>query len=107
MTLTGNNGNSYNYVSTFSNVAGTSLIATGADQLVWATETLEAYKITSSSDYPTGATIFSGINLGLSDGSTPTMSWNPVSDTEDGLITTVNVDGASNARITISYPNSS
>ena len=104
ITLTGSSGNSYNYVSSFSNVDGTTLTATGADQLVWATETLEAYGITSSSDYPTGSTVFSSINLVLSDGSTPSVTWAPVSDTKDGLITTVNVDGAVGAGITIAYP---
>jgi hypothetical protein len=98
ITLTGSSGNSYNYVSSFSNVDGTTLTATGADQLVWATETLEAYGITSSSDYPTGSTVFSSINLGLSNSNTPSVTWAPVSDTNDGLITTVN--GA----VTIKYP---
>jgi hypothetical protein len=34
ITLTGTSGSNYNYVTSFSNVAGTTLTATGADQLV-------------------------------------------------------------------------
>ena len=103
ITLTGHSGNTYNYVTSFSNVAGTTLRATGSAQLVWATETLEAYQITSASDYPSGSTVFSSINLKTS-GGTPSVNWNPVSDTADNLITTVNVQGAKNAKITIKYP---
>ena len=102
--MTGNNGGTYDYVSSFSNVDKTSLTATGADQLVWATETLESYGVTSSSDYPTGSTVFSSINLRLSDGNAPSVAWTPVSDNGDGLITTVNTDGATDAEITIAYP---
>ena len=76
---------------------------TGADQLVWATETLEAYKITAASDYPSGSTVFFGISLTLSDGSNPPPSWSAVSDPDDGLSITVDTDG-SGARVTIKYP---
>ena len=103
ITLTSASGSSYNYVSSFSNIAGTTLTATGAAELVWATETLEAYGVTSPSDYPTGSTIFSAINLSTSSG-TPSVTWNPVSDSEDGLITTINIQGATDAELTINYP---
>ncbi|KAJ7193691.1 hypothetical protein GGX14DRAFT_405256 [Mycena pura] len=56
ITLTSSAGSSFNYNSQFSNVARTSLAVTGAAELVWATETLEAYGITAISDYPAGAT---------------------------------------------------
>ena len=103
ITLTGSSGSAYNYVTSFTNVAGTTLTATGADQLVWATETLETYAVNSSSDYPQGSTVFSSINLKTSSG-TPSVTWTAVSDTDDGLITTVNVQGATNAKVTIKYP---
>jgi hypothetical protein len=102
ITLTSHSGSSYNYITSFSNVAGTSLTATGAAQLVWATETLEAYAVTSSSDYPAGSTVFYPINIRTSAG-TPSVSWTAVSDTTDGLITTINTQGATNAKITITY----
>ena len=103
ITLTGSSGGKYNYVTSFTNVAGTTLTATGADQLVWATETLESYAVTSPSDYPHGSTVFSSINLKTSSG-TPYVTWTAVSDIPDGLITTVNVQGATNAKVTIKYP---
>jgi len=102
ITLTSSSGSSYNYVSSFSNVAGTSLTVTGAAELTWATETLEVYGVETSSDFPAGSTVFSDINLELSSG-TPTVSWTEVSNTEDGLTTKVTVDGATNAEITITY----
>ena len=103
ITLTGTNGG-YSYASSFSNVGGTTLTVNGVDELVWATETLESYHITSSSDYPTGSTTFYNINLGTADGNTPSVTWSPVSDSGDGLYTTVNIDGATNAQISIAYP---
>ncbi|KAJ7105031.1 hypothetical protein C8R44DRAFT_987841 [Mycena epipterygia] len=53
ITLT-SSGTSFAYTSSFSNVPGTPLSITGAAQLTWATSTLEAYSVTSASDYPTG-----------------------------------------------------
>jgi len=104
ITLTSTDGSSYNYVCAFENIDGTTLTVTGADQLVWATETLEAYQITAASDYPSGSTVFSGISLTLSDGSNPPTSWSAVSDPNDGLSTTVNIDGSEGAEVTINYP---
>ena len=103
ITLTSHSGTSYNYATSFSNVGNTALTVKGAAQLVWATETLESYSITSASDYPKGSTVFSSINLRTSSG-TPSVKWNPVSDAADKLFTTVNKQGATNAKITIKYP---
>lgn len=103
ISLTGTSGGKYDYLSSFTGISGTALAANGADQLVWATETLESYNINASSDYPSGQTIFSSIYLQTSSG-TPSVTWTPVSDTADNLITTVNVQGATNARVTIQYP---
>lgn len=102
ITLTSSSGSSYNYVTSFTNVAGTSLTATGSAQLVWATETLESYGITSINNYPAGSTVFSGINIRTSAG-TPSVTWSTASDTADGLITTINTQGATNAVVTIKY----
>lgn len=102
ITLTSVSGSKYNYVTSFSNVSGTSLTATGSAQLVWATETLEAYAVSSISDYPAGSTVFSNINIQTSAG-TPAVTWSAVSDSADGLKTTVNTQGATNAKITIAY----
>ncbi|KAJ7779777.1 hypothetical protein B0H16DRAFT_725521 [Mycena metata] len=103
ITLTGSSGSSYNYLSQFSNIPGTALDIIGSTELTWATETLEAYGVTEISDYPAGSTVFTGINLQLASGAVPSVSWATTDDTADGLSTTVNTNGASNARITIKY----
>jgi len=103
ITLTSSSGSSFNYVTSFSNVAGTSLTATGSAQLTWATETLEAYSVTEASDYPAGSTVFSGIDLLLESGAAPSVSWDTVSDAADGIATKINTSGATNAEITITY----
>ncbi|KAJ6590793.1 hypothetical protein B0H10DRAFT_2233539 [Mycena sp. CBHHK59/15] len=103
ITLTGQSGSSFNYNSQFTNIAGTSLSISGASQLTWATETLEAYAVTEASDYPAGSTVFSAINLKLASGATPSVSWSHVNDAADGLSTTINTNGATNAQITITY----
>ncbi|KAJ7622119.1 hypothetical protein FB45DRAFT_1006162 [Roridomyces roridus] len=103
ITLTSSSGSSFNYVTSFSNIAGTSLTATGSAQLTWATETLEAYGVTTKADYPAGSTVFSAIDLVLSNGNAPSVSWSTVSDSPDGISTKVNTSGATNAEITITY----
>ncbi|KAF7362720.1 hypothetical protein MVEN_00621300 [Mycena venus] len=102
--LTATSGSTYTYNSAFTNIGGTALTIVGVpEQLTWATETLEAYGVTAISDYPAGSTVFSGINLRLQNGATPSVSWATQQDTADGLSTTVNTNGATNAVITIRY----
>jgi len=103
ITLTSTDGTNYNYVTSFTNIPNTSITATNSVNLIWATETLEAYGIQSISDYPTGSTAFTGINIVLQDGSVPSFSWQAISDSADGITTTINVDGATNAEVTITY----
>jgi len=103
ITLTGITGGLYNYMSSFSNIRGTTLPLMGSAQLVWATETLESYNVATGSDYPRGSTVFSSINIRTTQG-TPSVWWNIVSDSADRLITTVGVQGATNAKVTIKYP---
>jgi len=102
ITLVGSAGSSYNYTTSFSNIPGTSLAATNAAELVWATETLEAYGITAITDYPSGTTKFKKINIEVSSG-TPDVTWTTVDDTADGIEAVVVVDGATNAKIKIKY----
>jgi len=102
ITLSSSSGSKYNYVTSFTNIASTSLTATGSAQLVWATETLESYGVTSASGYPTGSTLFYDIDLTTSAG-TPSVSWSTVSNSTEGVSTKVTVNGATNAEITITY----
>ncbi|KAF7311694.1 hypothetical protein MIND_00179200 [Mycena indigotica] len=103
ITLTGISGTNYNYATRFTNVDNTILNVKNAAQLTWATETLEAYALKAASDYPAGSTVFSAINLTLQNGNAPSVKWATANDAADGLSTTVNTDGATNAKITIKY----
>ncbi|KAF8313644.1 hypothetical protein DL93DRAFT_2167757 [Clavulina sp. PMI_390] len=101
--LTGGSSTSYNYITSFTNIPATSLNVFGAAQLVWATETLEVYGVQYASDFSPGSTVFSNINIKTSAG-TPNVAWTPVSSVQDNVVTTVNSQGATNAKITIKYP---
>jgi len=101
--LVGTSGSTYNYNSAFTNLDVASLTVDGGEELQWATITLETYSTTSSRDYPTGSTVFSGINLELSNGQFPSINWAVQSDPSDGITTTVNVEGSTSAEITTTY----
>jgi hypothetical protein len=103
ITLTTHNGNNFNYNSKFTNVEGTGLNVKNVAELKWATETLEAYGIKKTADYPAGKTVWSGINLKLANGNVPSVKWGTAQDAKDGIKTTVNKDGAKDAKITITY----
>ncbi|KAF8313643.1 hypothetical protein DL93DRAFT_2156138 [Clavulina sp. PMI_390] len=96
-------GSSFNYYTSFTNIAGTTLSVYGSAQLVWATETLEVYGVKYLTDFSSGSTVFSNINIRTQAG-TPAVFWSTVSSVQDGAVTTVNTQGATNARITIKYP---
>ncbi|KAJ7110684.1 hypothetical protein C8R44DRAFT_800453 [Mycena epipterygia] len=103
VSLLGQNGSTYEYSSQFTNIAGTNLAINTTQQFTFATETLEVYAVTESSDFPAGSTVLSGINLVLESGVVPDVVWDTSSSVEDGVSATVNVDGATNAEITIAY----
>ena len=95
--------NVYSYVALFHGIVGTELPVTGIEELVFATEGLEAAGTIASSDFPSGSVVFSPINVNTSNG-IPSMTWVPVNDTAAKIITTVDIQGASNASVTISFP---
>ncbi|KAJ3107087.1 hypothetical protein HK100_003645, partial [Physocladia obscura] len=97
-------GSSYTYLSSWSNLGGAALQVT-TDELVWATETLEVYSVTSSSDFPTGVTQMSEINLSTQASGNPSISWATASDSADSVYATVVADGSVNAVVNIQYPN--
>jgi hypothetical protein len=103
ITLTSQSDSGYDYTTSFSDIADSTLNMTSDVQLIWVAEVLESYNVTSSSDYPTGSTVFSSINIETSTG-TPSLTWSPVSDTDDGISTVINTNGATDAEITITYP---
>jgi hypothetical protein len=85
ITLEGRDRNGgFNYLSSFANHPGSDLGASSMTELVWATETLEAYRISRCSDYP-GAplTAMNSIQIHTENGIDPALNWavtNRVSD---------------------------
>ena len=102
ITLTSHTSTAYNYTSSFAGIPNEIVVTNTPLVLVWATETLETYGVTTGTDYPTGSTIFSNINLQTIAG-IPSVSWSVVNDVADGLYATVLRDGATNAEIEITY----
>lgn len=100
--LTSYSDSSFDYKAGFDGISNSLLTITGVRELVYVTETLEAYSITQSSDYPSGSTSFSNINVTLTDSTFPSLSWSSVA--ADGLSVTVDVDGSQDGEITIQYP---
>ncbi|KAJ7458624.1 hypothetical protein FB451DRAFT_1508081 [Mycena latifolia] len=103
ISLVGQTDSTYSYSAQFAGIDGTALSINSTEALAWATETLEAYGVTEADDYPTGSTVFSGINIALAGGAVPDVAWGNAEDAADGLTTTVDVDGATDAQITITY----
>ncbi|KAF7294564.1 hypothetical protein MIND_00992900 [Mycena indigotica] len=101
--LVGASGGTFNYLSSFTNVGGTGLEVDGGPELKWATLTLESYGVTTRDDYPAGSTVFSATNLQLTNGGFPNINWATVSDTADGITTTVQTQGSTAAVVTITY----
>ncbi|KAJ7114592.1 hypothetical protein C8R43DRAFT_1113160 [Mycena crocata] len=103
ITLTSQEGSSFGYNSQFTNVAGTSLDVGNLTELNWASETLEAYGITTKSDYPAGSTVLHDINMKLENSAPANVAWSHDNDDADGLSTSIDTDGATNGQITFVY----
>jgi hypothetical protein len=75
ITLTGHAGSSYNYNCEFQGIAGTLRQLQNSAELVWSTETLEAYRVNQCSDYPaTDQTAFRAISI-QTGAASPTPQW--------------------------------
>lgn len=103
ISLVSQDGTEFSYTAEFANIDGTALAVDGAEELAWATETLEAYSVTAATDYPVGTTVLSGISLVLADGGVPAMGWSIADDNADAISTIIDVDGAVDAQLTITY----
>lgn len=101
--LKSHSGSKHNYIAEFTNIDNTDLKANNAVELVWATETLEAYGVIKKDDYPSESTVFSDIDLETEDDKTPTVKWSAVSNPKDNIKTTINKQGSKDAKITIKY----
>ncbi|KAG7094694.1 hypothetical protein E1B28_005513 [Marasmius oreades] len=96
---TGQNADgTFNYVTEFANIPGVTNLTNSAE-LVWAFETLETYSVTTASDYPTGCTVFTDIDITTSSGA-EAVSWSTTDDDADGIHAT----SGSNGDVSICYP---
>jgi hypothetical protein len=96
---------SHNYTCQFSGIPGTSLIAQGLSDLVQATETLEVYGLTQSSDYPNApATAMTGIDLQVN-GSPAPLKWSVdvMTNPAFGEHTNIVTDGTPRGEVDLCY----
>jgi hypothetical protein len=108
MTLTGQAGNSFDYNCELQGIAGTSLPVQNIAELLWCSETLEAYQVNQCSDYPdTLLTTFGAI--GIQTGAvTPPLTWTAVARVTDcGQNVVVVSNSASNGQVDVYYRSAS
>jgi hypothetical protein len=75
MNLTKQTAGKFDYTSEFQGIAGTNLPVQNIDELLWCSETLEAYGVTQCSDYPNADfTAFRGIAIQTGN-VTPAINW--------------------------------
>jgi hypothetical protein len=82
MTLTGQSGNAFNYLSSFHGL-NTDLPVTDVGELIWASETLECYGLKQFTDYPNSiSTGMTGIEIRLGPNEAHIV-WDPVNAVTD------------------------
>jgi hypothetical protein len=102
MTLTGQSGSNFDYLSSFSGHPTADLTVTNIAELTWANETLECYNFTAFSDYPDAVlTAFHDIEIRLRTSTTPfteaqaTINWTATNAVTDNGQQCVIVSNAS------------
>lgn len=90
MTLTGQTGANFNYLSSFTGHPTADLVVNNVAELTWANETLECYDVAAFTDYPdTALTAFHDIEIRLRTSTTPfteaqaTINWQVNNDVTD------------------------
>jgi hypothetical protein len=104
MMLTGKSESKFSYTAEFYGINNTTLPVQNVDELVWCNETLEAYDITSCSDYPNN--IYTAMhNVQIETGnSTPALNWTPVDRVTDcGQHATVVSNSATDGEVDLFY----
>jgi hypothetical protein len=105
LTLSSQAGGLFNYVSAFENIPGATLIAQGLSELVVATETLEVYGLTKSSDYPNGGIVrMTKIDLSVTAGAAA-LNWTAevMSNPTFGEHTTIVSNAAPNGEVDLYF----
>jgi hypothetical protein len=88
----------------FDSYSDSSLKIGTAQELIYATETLETYNSTGESDLPTGTTNMEDIYLKLKTGGYPTLTWEVYNDAADSISINVVKDGSNGGEVDIVYP---
>lgn len=82
MTLASQTAGAFNYVSSFAGHNDLDLAVDEIGELIWATETLEAYQISDCSNYP-NAPQTAMSSIGVTTAGTPALSWQPTNSITD------------------------
>jgi hypothetical protein len=108
MTLTAQGGGLFSYQSAFQGISGTVLPVENVAELVWCNETLEAYGITTCSDYPaTDLTAMDSIEI-QTGSTTPAVHWTPQDRVTDcHQHATVPIDSGDGGEVYLYYRNPS
>jgi len=94
MSETGKTGSNFNYTCFFQGIPNSVLNITNQPELTWAAETLEAYNLTTCTDYPAAGRVqMSAIEI-VTD-SHPALSWSPQNPITDCGQHTIDVSNAS------------
>ncbi|PSL44719.1 hypothetical protein CLV51_10591 [Chitinophaga niastensis] len=104
MTLTGTSGSHYNYTSAFAGYPAITLTVNNIAKLYWAAESLEAYGVSTCTDYPaTSKTRLSAIELRVGSAQAP-LSWHAVNAVTDcGQHATIVTPGTPNGIVDLYY----
>ncbi len=107
MTLTSQSGSSFSYQSAFTNIPSATVAVTNIEELTWACETLEVYRITQCSDYPaTDETTMNGIEIIVGGNTEASITWQPVNAfTECGQHCNVVSNASPGGEVDIFYSN--
>jgi hypothetical protein len=95
MSETGKSGSNFNYTCFFQGIPNSVLNITNQPELTWAAETLEAYNLTTCTDYPAAGRVkMSAIEIVATDGH-PSLNWTPQNAITDCGQHTIDVSNAS------------
>lgn len=90
----------YQYAAAF-NLPDSTITVTRDLPLDWPVMVIEQYGVEEASQFPSGTTVMQDVNLRSLDG-VPNMNWGPQSG--EGITTTVETDGATNAKVAFQWP---
>ncbi|KAH9482096.1 hypothetical protein JR316_0004191 [Psilocybe cubensis] len=102
---TPNGVTTYNYNSVFSGFPLSSLSISSTRELPLAFEALEIYNTQSATGLPRGRTEMRDIDIVRRDGSRPSVSWVPTSNSANGFGVQIVANGVPHGRVDLIYPN--